>query len=260
MSAIADLVLPFLDRFGGQTLAALAGVALVAGLARGFSGFGAALIFMPVASALIGPKLAAVTLFFSDAVMGLAMVPPALRIADRREAATMALGTALGAPLGTAVLAYADPLTVRWIVVGLVGAMFTLLLSGWRYQGEPSPPLTIGTGFVGGLSGGAAQVGGPPVVAYWLGGQKDVARIRANIVVYFALGSVITAVNYGLAGILDLTGAGLALIVGPVYGLGLSCGTRLFGRADDALFRRICLGLIGAALVIGLPLFDGLRS
>lgn len=238
-------------------LIALASVAFIAGLARGFSGFGGALIFMPLASSLVDPKLAAVTLFLSDAAMGLPLVPNALRSADRREVSIMVAGAALSAPLGTALLAYADPLALRWLIVALAGAMLALLASGWRYRGQPSPPLTIGTGLIAGLFGAAAQIGGPPIVAYWLGGPKNIAVVRANIVLYFALATFVTAANYAFAGFFALPGAGLALIVGPLYGLGLFSGSRFFGRANEQIFRRICLFLIGLSAVISLPVLDG---
>ena len=51
------------------TLVLLAAVALVAGMARGFSGFGAALIFVPSAAALVGPKLASPMLAVIDGVL-----------------------------------------------------------------------------------------------------------------------------------------------------------------------------------------------
>jgi hypothetical protein len=40
--------------------------ALLAGLARGFSGFGSALIFIPLASAALGPRVAAPLLVLVD--------------------------------------------------------------------------------------------------------------------------------------------------------------------------------------------------
>src|ERR1700730_12593677 len=43
----------------GRELLFLLASAFIAGLARGFSGLGAALIFMPLASSVVGPKLAA---------------------------------------------------------------------------------------------------------------------------------------------------------------------------------------------------------
>ncbi|MFO1035197.1 MAG: sulfite exporter TauE/SafE family protein, partial [Hyphomicrobiales bacterium] len=44
----------------------LAITALVAGLARGFSGFGAALIFVPFAARFVGPQQAAALLLLTD--------------------------------------------------------------------------------------------------------------------------------------------------------------------------------------------------
>lgn len=255
-----------LDLFGASTLIAGHGAgdiaililaALTAGLARGFSGFGGALIFMPLASTIVDPKLAAAMLFLIDAVLGWPMIPDAYRRADKREVSIMLSGTVLGVPLGTAALYYADPLTLRWAIVGLVSVLLVLLITGWRYRGQPSPPLTVGTGFVSGLFGGAAQVGGPPVVAYWLGGEKAAFLVRANIVFYFALSTAVTGVNYLLAGLFTWAALGLALIAGPTFGLGLLIGSKMFGRVDDRAFRRICFLLIGAAAIVGMPLLDG---
>ncbi len=82
------------------TLAFLLASALLAGLARGFSGFGAALVFVPLASAAVGPRLAAPLLLVIDGVASLWLLPGAWRLADRREASTMALGAWVGAPRG----------------------------------------------------------------------------------------------------------------------------------------------------------------
>ena len=48
-----------------------------------------------------------------------------------------------------------------------------------------------------------------------------------------------------------------ALLVGPIYGIGVWFGASLFGRASERLFRIICYVLIAAAVVIGLPALDG---
>ena len=236
----------------------LVAVAFISGMARGFSGFGAALIFMPLASSVIEPKLAATLLFLIDIVMALPMLPDGYRQADKREVGLMAIGSLVGVPLGTLVLTLADPLTLRWSITVLVVLLLALLLSGWRYHGKPQPLLTIGVGAVAGLFSGAAQIGGPPVIAYWLGGAIPVAFVRANIVLYFALNSIISGVNYSVAGLFTRPAFLLALLVGPAYGIGLVLGSRVFGKADEKLFRRICYGLIAIAAIVGLPLLDPL--
>ncbi|MDQ1197919.1 hypothetical protein [Agrobacterium sp. SORGH_AS 787] len=56
-----------------SALAFLVLVALSAGLARGFSGFGAALIFVPLASSVMGPQIAVPLLLVVDGVMTLGL-------------------------------------------------------------------------------------------------------------------------------------------------------------------------------------------
>jgi uncharacterized protein len=245
--------------FGTESLVFVALAAAIAGTARGFSGFGGALIFVPLASIAVGPKMAAGLLLVVDGILTLGMLPNGWRRANRPEVFTMAVGALIGVPLGTALLALAPVLVVRWTICGIVFLLLAFLISGRRYTGTPSTPLTIGVGALAGLFGGAAQMSGPPVVAYWLGGAFPPLSVRANLVLYFAVSSIISATSYLLAGILSLQVLLLACVIGPAYGLGLFVGSKLFGRASEATFRWICFALIACAGAISLPLFDSLR-
>lgn len=230
-------------------------VALLAGLARGFSGFGAALIFIPLASALLGPRVAAPLLLVVDNILAAPLIPAAWRVASRKEVATLAAGALAGAPAGAWLLLHADPVALRWGMSALALAMLALLVSGWRYHGRPSLGASIGVGVASGFCSGAAQMGGPPVVAYWLGGAIPAQRVRANIVLFFAVSGAISAVVYLLGGLLDREVLRLALLVGPAYGAGLWVGSRLFGLASERLFRATCFLLIALAAMLGAPLW-----
>ncbi len=243
-----------------STLSLLIITALVAGLARGFSGFGAALIFVPVASALVGPRIAAPVLLVVDTILAASMIPGAWRLADRREVGVMAIGALVGVPVGTAILALWDPVLLRWAIVVVAASMLALLVSGWRYHSKPRLPFTLGVGFAAGTLSGAAQVGGPPVVAYWLGGALPAKMVRANLLLYFAVSTVFTGIAYLAGNLITMDVLKLSLVVGPCFGLGLWGGARLFGFASEETFRRICYMLIAAAIVLGLPLWDSLRG
>jgi hypothetical protein len=238
-----------------SSLALLAITALIAGLARGFSGFGAALIFVPLASAITSPQMAAPLLLVVDGVVAAPLIPAAWRRADRTEVAVMAIGAAAGIPAGVWALTHLPPLTLRWIIVGLALIMVLLLASGWRYRGTPAKPVTAIVGALSGIFSGVAQIGGPPVVSYWLGGQAPPETIRANIILFFAASAVIALVFYGQSRLLGLDILILALLIGPGYGLGLWLGSRMFGWANPDTFRRACLALIAAALVLSLPVY-----
>jgi uncharacterized membrane protein YfcA len=239
------------------TAIAICAVAFVAGTARGFSGFGAALIFMPLASSLAGPRLVAALLLIIDFVAMAPLIPSAWRQADRKATAVMAAGALVGVPIGTYFLTRLDPVTTRWIISGFVFALLLLLLSGWRYRGKDHAAVATGVGGVSGFCSGLAQTGGPPIVAYWLGRPLATSVARANIMLFFAASDVVSVVSYTVTGLITGEAIGFALIVGPVYAAGVALGAALFGRASEQVFRAICYALIAAAVVIGLPALDG---
>jgi hypothetical protein len=238
------------------TFALLAAIAVAASLARGFSGFGAALIYVPLVSALLGPQIAVPLLLVTDTIMTAGMIPAAFKSADRRDVLTMATGALVGVPAGIWFLTSLDPVTLRWAIVALAAVMLTVLLSGWRYRNRPTPPVTVFVGLVSGFCSGAAQIGGPPVVAYWLGGQSPALVVRANIIFFFAVSSLIAAVGYVWGGLITRQILILALMIAPIYGLGTWIGSRMFGLASEQTFRRICLAMIACATLVSMPVFD----
>jgi uncharacterized membrane protein YfcA len=240
----------------GQVLALLAVAAFIAGLSRGFSGFGAALIFVPLASAMVGPTLAAPVLLVIDGFGALPMLPDAWRRAQHGPVFIMGLGTLAALPVGLMALKGLDPELLRWGISFTVMGLVALLASGWRYHGRPHRAVTVAVGGISGLLSGAAQIGGPPVVAYWLGSAGAAARdVRANIVMFFVWSTIYSVAVFGMGGLLSLRVAALSLAAGPAYLAGIMLGMRMFGLARPETFRRICYGLITLAAILGLPVF-----
>jgi uncharacterized membrane protein YfcA len=245
------------ESFTSASMFFLAGSAFVGGLARGFSGFGSALIFIPLASSIIGAKLASPLLLVIDLVAAAPLIPNGWRQADRRDVGNMLLGSLIGVPIGAWALTQMDGLTVRWMIVALIVPMLALLMSGWRYRGTPTAALTAAVGAIAGFFNGVAQVGGPPIVLYWLRDATAARIVRANIILYFAASSVLTTISYLVGGVLTTEVVGLAVLTGPAFGIGLWLGSHMFGLASEETFRRICYALIALAALVSLPVFDG---
>jgi uncharacterized membrane protein YfcA len=242
----------------GAALAWLLAAALAGGLARGFSGFGAALIFVPLASVALGPRAAAPLMLLLEVLAIALLTPAAWKLADRPQVGVLALGALAGTPLGAAVLLHADPLALRWGVALAILALLGLLVSGWRFQGRPTVPATLGVGLAGGVLGGVAMVSGPPVMAYLLGQRGDARSIRASFGLFLAAGGVLAGITYAATGLLTMALAAPLLVALPVYGAGIWLGTRIFGLASERTFRLGCYGMIALAALLGLPLWDGI--
>ena len=172
-----------------MTLAA----AVAAALVRGFAGFGAALIFVPIASAAYGPTVAAPTLLLVDFVMTLPLFLGGVRRCRWPTVLPTALAAMLLSPLGAWALAVGDRTALRWAISVAILLLVALMASGWRYRSEPTVPVSAGVGAIAGFLGGFAQISGPPVIALWVSGPLPAAIIRANMFVFF---TVITLASF----------------------------------------------------------------
>ena len=236
---------------------AICAVAFVSGTARGFSGFGSALIFMPLASSIAGPRLVAALLLIIDFIAAAPLLPNAWKQADRKATAVMVAGALVGVPIGTYFLTRLEPVTTRWIISAFVFALLMLLISGWRYRGKDHAAVSVAVGSLSGFCSGLAQTGGPPIVGYWLGRPIASTIARANIMLFFGASDLFSVVSYALTGLITADAIKLSCVVGPVYAIGVWFGASLFGKASEALFRSICYALIAAAVLFGLPALDG---
>jgi len=225
------------------------GTALVAGVVRGMAGFGAALILTPVFSAFYTPAVAIPALGFADWLMSMPMVLKSFRRCAWREVLPLALAAVATVPLGSYVLAAASPDVLRIGISIFVLLAVAALASGWRYRGTPTMPVTLGVGGFAGLMGGAIGMSGPPVVLFWLGGQADAAQARTNTLAFFGISALATMAMYVVNNLLTARVIVLAIILMPVYGLGLFLGSRAFRLLPERVFRIIAFSLIAAISV-----------
>jgi uncharacterized membrane protein YfcA len=231
-------------------------VSALSGLVRGFSGFGSALIYIPLISAIYEPRVAAVTLLLIDLVSS---TPFSIREFSRcnwREVAPITVVAALMTPVGTLVLIFADPVALRWIISGLVLTLLAVLASGWRYHGRPTLPAMAAVGTISGLGSGAVQIAGPAVIVFWLGGRSDARTVRANLMVFFVLMGSASLVSYLAQGIVTAKSLVLTLCLGVPFVLALWAGVRSFHYASDTTYRRIAYAIVAMSALVSLPLFD----
>ncbi|MDP1963260.1 MAG: sulfite exporter TauE/SafE family protein, partial [Reyranella sp.] len=161
----------------------------------------------------------------------------------------------VGVPIGTMLLEHVRPNPLK-IGVGIL----LILYSAWMAFVRRPPIITGGgraadaaVGFTGGVMGGMASLSGPaPAIWAQLRGfgkneQRGVNQPYNMSVLLLAL------VSAALAGFLDRTFFIWAAICVPTTLIGARIGLALYGRVNDAQFRRIILillGLSGVTLIV----------
>jgi len=227
------------------TFAAATLAAVLAGVVRGFSGFGSALILSPSLSALYGPEIAVPVALLLELVLSGPFVPPAAKLVDRRRTALLCAAAAVMVPVGAYLLSVVDEQALRWAICALVFGAVAILGFGWRYHGRPSSAATAATGALSGLFGGATGMTGPPVIFYELAGSAPIERMRASFIMFFAWVDVIALVSFAVTG--TLWNSGIALGASALVPMiaGRRSAQRLLDAGAGVLLLAIAVPILG---------------
>src|SRR5215475_8946424 len=228
---------------GTTELAAIA-IVIVAGLVRGTTGFGGAMLMTPVLSVLYPPVNAVVIALLLETAAALVMFLDAVPKARWRTLLYLTLPAILTVPLGGYLLLTLDPSIARKIISGVVILFSSMLLFGFRYGGTPRVITSLALGSAVGVLLGATSVGAPPVILYLLSGPDSVAVTRANLTVFVTAISVIGLIMLGAAGAISASLAASATLLTIPFLLATWLGAKLFARLSDAGVRRIALCLM----------------
>lgn len=230
---------------------------LVAGIVYGFAGFGAALVFMPVATIFVSVELAIAAFALSALSSLVTVVPGAWAVAERRAVVLMIVVATCAIPLGLWILRTNDVTVMRWAVLGVTAATLVALVAGWRYQARPSVAARMGVAGATGVVGGATGLVGPIMVLFQLSGQDSIERSRANTACFLTLTSLLTLPLMWLQGMIGPEALVLGAAMLLPYGLGGWLGKQAFNPDLERLYRRVAYGIVFVAILLGLPIWDG---
>lgn len=230
--------------------------AFLAGVVRGFSGFGTAMIFLPFAAQVLPPVWSILALIGMDILGPIPLLRRAARDAERRDLGLLLGFAALFVPAGVLMLTVISPEIYRYVVCVLALVLVACLLSGLRYRGDPSPGLVGTTGAVAGFSGGLSGIPGPPVILLYMASSQPVSRVRANTMIFLFGFDFVLLTIFWLSG----QGAWPPFVAGIILALpnavGNLAGQAIFDPARAKVYRGVAYAIVAASALMGLPIWD----
>lgn len=224
-------------------------VACIAGMVRGFAGFGAAMLMTPIFSALYGPAVGIALCLLLEIAVALPLLPAVLPLVDWRRIGLLLLAAAIGVPLGTLMLTHVEPEPMRWGISAIVLSAVILLASGWRFSGKPNAAATLTAGGISGFLNGLSGMAGPPIAFYYLAGTDPAAKVRANLTTYFIFVDLLALASFASRDLIGWSTGLQGLFLAPAVILGGLLGERLFPLASESFYRRLALVLlVGVAI------------
>lgn len=231
----------------------LTAIAAAAFFIKGLTGFGPALIFIPVGALFFAPQSIIVASSFLDLLAGLIMWRTVRSVQSVPFMLGLVTAMAAGTAAGVFLLSYVPADTFQFLlgmavfILGLWFALFRTKSSFDRLQEQlPEKCSRKDLGFAGasGVLGGLFGISGPPII-WHLGRQFQMVAFRDVLIVFFVFGAIARIISFSVAGLvtsetLMLAGAGV-----PGLMIGLYFGTRVFFRIDEILFSKV----VGFALI-----------
>lgn len=233
-----------MDSYAPEVIALAVAIAAIAGIVRGITGFGGAMVMSPPFALLLGPLVAVPVVLLLEGIVATPML-----VQLRRQVRWRVIGPIIAAayvtmPLGTWMLVTADPHLIRRLIAAVVIVFSLVMLLGWRYTGRQRLSTGLGLGAVSGTMLGATTMGGPPVILYLLAGPDPIETTRANLTYYLGALCLAGLTLLWLNGVLGADALWLALLLTPGYYIGMVLGIRLFAGLNDTRFRQFTLGFM----------------
>jgi len=230
----------------------IAAILFFAILTQSITGFGLALIAMPLLITILDPITA-------GALMALVGLPLQFIILRRYRHAlqfhavwrTM-IGAAIGVPIGIIALTRLDE-SIILTGLGIILVSYALYsLARLKLPTIERQSWGVGFGIVSGMLSGAFNTGGPPLAIYGACRQWQPDVFKANMQLLLMFNSLMVAGAHLLSGHMTPTVWGyFALVAIPLLLIATTLGFKISTRVDERLFRDLILVLL---LLIGVRL------
>ncbi|MGB0920471.1 MAG: sulfite exporter TauE/SafE family protein [Alphaproteobacteria bacterium] len=220
---------------------------LLAGILRAFTGFGFALIAVPVLGLIFAPQIAVPIVVGLEIVSGFALLPKARIDTDWGLFRILSLAALPTLPIGIWLLQILDDDTMRLLLSGILLLSVALFGIGAKAKGSgqpPGPTPTAATGLASGLMAGVSGIPGPPIVAYLMGTGLPPERQRATLIAYFIVVDAGAFLGFALTGNVTATTALAVALMVPAMLIGNKLGALAFRHFGTAAWQPVAGGLL----------------
>jgi len=220
--------------------------ALAGGFVSGLAGFGTALMALGIWLYVLPPSIAVPLVLISSVVAQSSTLPSMWKSFDLTLVWPFIVGGLAGVPIGTALVAHADPRVFK-LTVGVFLLVFPTALYfnrrplAVRFGGRLAD---AGIGFAGGILGGLAGLSGPlPIL--WASIRGWGKSERRGIFQTYNWTVLATALGLQAAtGLIAPRVIWLAMLAFPGTVIGAFLGARLYHALSDRNFTDVVLGLL----------------
>ena len=244
-----------LGGFSPATFAIALALVFGASIVRGLTGFGLAIILVPLLSVIVEPAQAVVISILLQLLAGPIGLKRILEDGERETAIPIAIAAVLATPFGVWLLSVTPADVARVSIAMLAIAAFGLMFVPVKEAAVPGRKETWATGIMAGVLTGFASMPGPAVVPYYMRRKLPPAVVRGSMLMVFFATAIAGSIASFAIGTADLHLLWLSVLFYPALYIGTWLGEMAFGKVSEPVWRTlvgVILGIAGIAAVVRL--------
>lgn len=227
-------------------------ILFIAGWVQGVSGFGSALIAIPLLTLIIDIKTAVPLCSLASTVIATYMTLQLRQSFDLKKIGPLCVGSVPGIAVGVTLLKTVPSHIIQTLMgIFLIGyGVYNLFCTipsrrlhhWWGYV----------AGFLTGAIGAALSAGGPPTIIYTTLNNWTKDEIKATLSGFFCFSSYIVITAHLISGVTTLTVFKTFLVSGPFILLGTALGTYCYRFFKKDLYLKVvfaCLIVMGIMMI-----------
>jgi len=216
----------------------------IAAIIQGITGFGFALIAVPILSVFLLPKDIIPIVVIYSLIMNIIMYIKKryhIRFSDLK---TLIIFSAIGIPLGVLLLNILDANIIKLVTAIVIILTAFALISGWEWKGKDTQFTTAVVGLTSGILNGSTSMSGPPIVLFLINQKFCKEHFRSYLPAFGIITNLITIIFFLIGKNINATQLEYTIIFSPALFCGLFLGMILVNYINEYLFRRLSLILI----------------
>ncbi|MEL0622204.1 sulfite exporter TauE/SafE family protein [Marinomonas arenicola] len=234
-----------------ENLIYLVPIVFFAGIIRGYSGFGFAVIAVIGLNLFLDPIKSVPIVLALDFVCSIGLIREAIKHANMSTFRIIAGGSILGIPIGLILLYLIPPLWLKLAICCFVLVLVMLLIKKAKPVQKDSFSKKLFTGIASGVGTSSASIGGPMILYYILSSPLDVRAQRATMILFFIVSEFMALVGLGISQTSsnEVYISVLWLLVPTM--IGVKIGQFFFNKRPPKSFKSISLPLMVIVALVG---------
>lgn len=219
-------------------------IIFLASFVQGVTGFGFALIAVPLLSKMIPLQSVVPIIVLFSFFSNIMILLQAKQHIDFKKIKLLLVSSLIAAPLGTYLLIVVNSNLLKMLIGIFIIVFALILIKGYKFPIKNERIGIIPVGFASGLLNGSISFSGPPVVLFLSNQGVEKNVFRANLTAYAFILNIVTIGFYLLGGLINKEVINYTCWFIFAMILGVLLGNKVVNKINESQFRKITLLLI----------------